>query len=47
MSGQDGFGLIDGNFDSVPSDLCLCYSRGSSSGAGLNLTAPILWVSVT
>ena len=33
MAGQDCFDLIDGNVDSVPSDLCLCCSRGSSSGA--------------
>ena len=47
MAGQDSFALIDGNVDSVPSDLCLCCSRRSSSGAGLNLTVPILWFSVT
>ena len=47
MAGQDCFDLIDGNVDSVPSDLCLCCSRGSSSGAGLNLTVPDLWFSVT
>ena len=34
MAGQDCFDLIDGNVDSVPSDLCLCCS----SGAGLNLS---------
>ena len=37
MAGQDCFYLIDGNVDSVPSDLCLCCSRGSSSGGGLNI----------
>ena len=47
MAGRVGFGLIDENVDSVPSDLCLCCSRGSSSDTGLNLTVPILWVSVT
>ena len=41
MAGQDCFDLIDGNVDSVPSDLCLCCSRGPSSGAGLNLTLPV------
>ena len=39
MGGQDCFDLIDGNVDSVPSYLYLCCSRGSSSGAGLNLKA--------
>ena len=30
MACQDGFGLIDGNVDSVPSDLCPFSPRGSS-----------------
>ena len=47
MAGQDCFDLIDRNVDSAPSDLCLSCSRGSSSGAGLNLTVPVLWFSVT
>ena len=42
MAGQDCFDLIDGNVDSVPSDLCLCCSRGSSSGAGHTQTLPFL-----
>ena len=47
MAGQDCFDLIDGNVDSVPSDLCLCCSRGSSSGAGLNLPFLSYGTSVT
>ena len=47
MAGQDCFDLIGGNVDSVPSDRCLCCSRGSSSDAGLDLIVPVLWFSVT
>ena len=47
MAGHDRFGLIDGKVDFTPSDLCLSCSRGSSSGAGLNLTVSVLWFSVS